>query len=159
YRAVEGQSVDAIVAAVAAAAPDLDFIVLDANSFAQAKAISVDYAVMEKTKRAAVLPVSYGWSDVGSWDAVWELASEDAAGKAMAGTAAALGSKGSYVFSEKSQVALLGVEDLVVVATDDAILVAQRSSVDGMKKLVDHLRTVAPQIIKDHLQVHRPWGS
>ena len=159
YRAVEGQSADAITAAVATAAPDLDFIVLDSDSFAQAKAISVDYAVMEKTKRAAVLPVSYGWSDVGSWEAIWQLASKDSAGNAIAGTAAALGSKGSYVFSEKSQVALLGVEDLVVVATDDAILVARRDSVDGMKKLVDHLRGVAPQVIKDHLQVHRPWGS
>ena len=159
YRTFEAPSVDAITAAVEKAAPDLDFIVLDPESFARAKAISVDYAVMEKTKRAAVLPVSFGWSDVGSWETIWQLASKDAAGNAIAGKAAALASRGSYVFSEKSQVALLGVEDLVVVATEDAILVARRDSVDGMKQLVDHLRTVAPQIIKDHLNVHRPWGS
>ena len=114
---------------------------------------------MEKTKRAAVLPVSFGWSDVGSWETIWQLASKDAAGNAIAGKAAALDSRGSYVFSEKSQVALLGVEDLVVVATDDAILVARRGSVDGMKQLVDHLRDVAPHVIKDHINVHRPWGS
>jgi mannose-1-phosphate guanylyltransferase / mannose-6-phosphate isomerase len=159
YRAFEAPSVDAITAAVEKAAPDLDFIVLDAESFTRAKAISVDYAVMEKTKRAAVLPVSFGWSDVGSWETIWQLASKDAAGNAIAGKAAALASRGSYVFSEKSQVALLGVEDLVVVATEDAILVARRDSVDGMKQLVDHLRTVAPQLTKDHLNVHRPWGS
>ena len=159
YRAVEAQSVDAITAAVETATTDLGFVILDADAFARAKATSVDYAVMEKTKRAAVLPVSFGWSDVGSWETIWQLASKDADGNAIAGKAAALDSSGSYVFSEKLQVALLGVEDLVVVATEDAILVARRDSVDGMKQLVDHLRNVAPHITKDHLNVHRPWGS
>ena len=159
YRAVEAPSVDAITAAVDASTTDLGFVVLDADAFSRAKATSVDYAVMEKTKRAAVLPVSFGWSDVGSWETIWQLASKDSAGNAIAGKAAALDSRGSYVFSEKSQVALLGVEDLVVVATEDAILVARRGSVDGMKQLVDHLRNVAPHVIKDHLNVHRPWGS
>lgn len=158
YRAFEAPSVDAAVAAVQGSTPDLGFVVLDPEAFARAKAISVDYAVMEKTRRAAVLPVSYGWSDVGSWETIWQLAAKDQAGNAI-GEAAALDSKGCYVFSEKSQVALLGVEDLVVIATDDAILVARRGSVDGMKRLVDHLRNVAPQVTKDHLSVHRPWGS
>lgn len=159
YRAVETPSVHDIKAAIDASTTDLGFVVLDPDAFARAKAISVDYAVMEKTKRAAVLPVSFGWSDVGSWETIWQLASKDSAGNAIAGKAAALDSRGSYVFSEKSQVALLGVEDLVVVATDDAILVARRDNVAGMKQLVDHLRTVAPEVIKDHLNVHRPWGS
>jgi mannose-1-phosphate guanylyltransferase / mannose-6-phosphate isomerase len=159
YRAVEAPSVNAVTAAIDTATTDLGFIVLDANSFAQAKATSVDYAVMEKTKRAAVLPVSYGWSDVGSWETIWRLAAKDAADNAISGKATALDSRGCYVFSEKSQVALLGVDDLVVIATDDAILVTRRDSVDGMKQLVDHLRQVAPQVIKDHLRVHRPWGS
>jgi mannose-1-phosphate guanylyltransferase/mannose-6-phosphate isomerase len=159
YRAVDAATVSAVTAAVEASTSDLGFIVLDAEAFARAKAISVDYAVMEKTKRAAVLPVSFGWSDVGSWETIWRLASQDAAGNAIGGKATALDSRGCYVFSEKSQVALLGVEDLVVVATEDAILVARRDSVDGMKQLVDHLRVVAPHVIKDHLRVHRPWGS
>lgn len=159
YRAVETPSVNAVTAAIDAATTDLGFIVLDATSFAQAKAISVDYAVMEKTKRAAVLPVAFGWSDVGSWETIWRLAAKDAADNAIAGKATALDSRGCYVFSEKSQVALLGVDDLVVIATEDAILVTRRDSVDGMKQLVDHLRQVAPQVIKDHLRVHRPWGS
>jgi mannose-1-phosphate guanylyltransferase/mannose-6-phosphate isomerase len=159
YRAVDATSVDAVTAAIEASTCDLGFVVLDADKFSQAKAISVDYAVMEKTKRAAVLPVSFGWSDVGSWETIWRLASKDAADNAITGKATALDSHGCYVFSEKSQVALLGVEDLIVVATEDAILVTRRNSVDGMKQLVDHLRNVAPHVIKDHLRVHRPWGS
>jgi mannose-1-phosphate guanylyltransferase/mannose-6-phosphate isomerase len=159
YRLVDPQSVNAVADAIESSTSDLGFIVLDAKAFARAKAISVDYAVMEKTKRAAVLPVSYGWSDVGSWETIWRLAAKDPAGNVIAGKATALDSRGCYVFSEKSQIALLGVEDLVVVATEDAILVARRDSVDGMKQLVDHLRTVAPQVTKDHLRVHRPWGS
>jgi mannose-1-phosphate guanylyltransferase / mannose-6-phosphate isomerase len=159
YRAADAPSVEVVTAAVAAATQDLGFTVLDAEAFSRAKAISVDYAVMEKTARAAVLPVSFGWSDVGSWETIWRLAPKDAAGNAIVGKAAAIDSRGSYVFSEKSQVALLGVEDMIVVATEDAILVVPRDRVDGMKQLVDHLRTVAPPIVKDHLSVHRPWGS
>ncbi len=159
YRAADAASVDAVTAAVAAATQDLGFIVLNLESFARATAISMDYAVMEKTTRAAVLPVSFGWSDVGSWETIWRLAPKDATGNAIAGTAIAVDSRGSYVFSEKSQVALLGVEDLIVVATEDAVLVVPRARVDGMKQLVDHLRTVSPSIVKNHLSVHRPWGS
>ena len=93
---------DAITAAVETATTDLGFVILDPDAFARAKAISVDYAVMEKTKRAAVLPVSFGWSDVGSWEAIWQLASKDADGNAIARQGGSvLDSSGSYVFSEK----------------------------------------------------------
>ena len=103
-----------------------------------------------------MVPVSYGWSDVGSWHTVWELTDKDAAGNA--GTALFLNSKDSYATSDKAQVSLCGVENMVVVATEDAVLVANRRSVNGMRDLVNRLKEVAPKIIEDHLRVHRPWG-
>jgi mannose-1-phosphate guanylyltransferase / mannose-6-phosphate isomerase len=114
---------------------------------------------MEKTKRAAVVPVSYGWSDVGSWHAVWEIAQKDAAGNAVRGNVVFVDSRDSYVSSDKALVALLGVDNLVVVASEDAILVAHRDEAHELKKLIGELKTVAPKIAEEHLKVHRPWGS
>jgi mannose-1-phosphate guanylyltransferase/mannose-6-phosphate isomerase len=114
---------------------------------------------MERTTRAAVLPVAYGWSDVGSWNGVWELSERDAAGNAARGPAVFLDARGSYVATEKQLVALYGVENLVVVATDDAVLVARRDDGDGLRRLVHKLKEVAPAVIEEHLKVHRPWGS
>jgi mannose-1-phosphate guanylyltransferase/mannose-6-phosphate isomerase len=114
---------------------------------------------MERTKRAAVMPVSYGWSDVGSWQAVWELSERDAAGNSKQGSVVFVDSRGSYAASDKQLVALFGVENLVVIATDDAVLVAARESGDGMRKLVQKLKEVAPAVTEEHLKVHRPWGS
>jgi mannose-1-phosphate guanylyltransferase/mannose-6-phosphate isomerase len=114
---------------------------------------------MERTTRAAVLPVSYGWSDVGSWQAVWELSARDAAGNAKHGSAVFVESSGCYVASEKQLVALSGVDNLVVVATDDAVLVSRLETGDGMRRLVGKLKEVAPAVTEEHLKVHRPWGS
>ena len=114
---------------------------------------------MERTERAAVLPVSYGWSDVGSWQAVWELSERDADGNAAQGTAIFVDARSSYVASEKQVVALLGLDNVVVVTTDDAVLVASRQSGDGLRRVVERLRQVAPTLTQDHLKVHRPWGS
>ncbi len=114
---------------------------------------------MEKTKRAAVVPVSYGWSDVGSWHAVWELSSRDAAGNSSHGSALFLDTRNSYASSEKALVALFGVEDLVVVASEDAILIAKRSDTNGMKRLVEKLKDIAPAVTVDHIKMHRPWGN
>jgi mannose-1-phosphate guanylyltransferase/mannose-6-phosphate isomerase len=158
YRAVDAPSADAVIAAVEGAGSDLGFITLTAEDFARATAKSIDYAVMEKTTRAAVVPVSYGWSDVGSWQAVWDLADKDSAGNAGQGNALFLASKSSYATSDKALVSLFGVEDLVVVSSEDAVLVANRRSVDGMRQLVQRLKEVAPRITEDHLRVHRPWG-
>jgi mannose-1-phosphate guanylyltransferase / mannose-6-phosphate isomerase len=115
--------------------------------------------VMERTKRAAVMPVSYGWSDVGSWQAVWELSRRDAAGNAGHGAVEFVDSRGSYVAADKQLVALFGVDDLVVVTTDDAVLVAKRESGDGLRRLVQRLKERAPRVTEEHLKVHRPWGS
>ena len=163
YKSFEAESVAAVSDAVAKAGTDLGFITLDPDSFARANAKSIDYAVMERTSRAAVMPVSYGWSDVGSWQAVWELSRRDAAGNAghSSGTGAVefLDTRGSYAATDKQLVALFGVDDLVVVTTDDAVLVAKRENGDGLRRLVQRLKETAPKVTEEHLKVHRPWGS
>jgi mannose-1-phosphate guanylyltransferase/mannose-6-phosphate isomerase len=159
YRAFEPESADAVAAAVANAGTDLGFVTLAPEPFARARAISIDFAVMENTKRAAVVPASFGWSDVGSWQAVWEIAQRDSSGNAVKGKALFLETSNAYVASDKALVALLGVENLVVIATEDAILVARRDNLAEMKQLVEKIKLAAPQLAEDHLKVHRPWGS
>jgi mannose-1-phosphate guanylyltransferase/mannose-6-phosphate isomerase len=159
YRRFEPDSAAAVAAALAAAGTDLGFVTLGADAFARAAAKSIDYAVMERTARATVMPVSYGWSDVGSWQAVWELSAHEAAENAAHGPAVFVDTRGSYVATEKQLVALLGVENLVVVTTADAVLVARREASDGLRRVVGKLKEVAPALIEDHLKVHRPWGS
>ena len=159
YRKLDADSVRAVTDAVAKAGRDLGFITLEPQSFGAAKVISIDYAVMEKTSRAAVVPVDCGWSDVGSWQAVWELSEKDAQGNAARGPAVFEDSRNCNVNSDKALVALEGVDDLVVVATADAVLVSSQKDANGLKRLVAKLKTVAPQITEEHLKVHRPWGS
>jgi mannose-1-phosphate guanylyltransferase / mannose-6-phosphate isomerase len=159
FRNFEPESASAVSASVAASGSDLGFVTLDPQAFARATAKSIDYAVMERTSRAAVLPVTYGWSDVGSWQAVWELTRHDADANASHGQAVFLDARGSYVTTERQLVALYGVENLVVVSTDDAVLVARRDDGDGLRRLVRKLKEVAPAVTEEHLRVHRPWGS
>jgi mannose-1-phosphate guanylyltransferase/mannose-6-phosphate isomerase len=159
YRKFDATSVEAVTSAVAHAGRDLGIIMLEPEAFGAAKAISIDYAVMEKTAHAAVVPASCGWSDVGSWHAVWELSDKDAQGNAAQGGAVFEDSRNCNVSSDKALVALEGVDDLVVVATEDAVLVSCQKDANGLKRLVAKLKTVAPQVTEDHLKVHRPWGS
>jgi mannose-1-phosphate guanylyltransferase/mannose-6-phosphate isomerase len=159
YRKVDALSVETISNAVANAGRDLGFVTLEPEAFGAAKAISIDYAVMEKTSRAAVVPVSCGWSDVGSWHAVWELSEKDAQGNASHGTAVFEDSRNCNVTSDSALVALEGVDDLIVVATADAVLVSRQKDANGLKRLVTKLKTVAPKVTEEHLKVHRPWGS
>jgi mannose-1-phosphate guanylyltransferase/mannose-6-phosphate isomerase len=159
YRKFDAESVEAVGNAVARAGRDLGFVTLEADAFGAAKAISIDYAVMEKTARAAVVEVACGWSDVGSWHAVWELSSKDTQGNAAQGRAVFEDSRNCNVSSDKALVALEGVDDLVVVATEDAVLVSRQKDANGLKRLVGKLKSVAPQVTEDHLKVHRPWGS
>jgi mannose-1-phosphate guanylyltransferase/mannose-6-phosphate isomerase len=159
YRRFEPDSTAAVTAAVDTAGSDLEFEILDPEAFGRATAKSIDYAVMERTTRAAVMPVSYGWSDVGSWHAVWELSVRDADGNAAQGSAVFINSRGSYVSAEKQLVALSGLDNVVVVATDDAILVARREDGEGLRQVVKRVTSVAPTLTQDHLKVHRPWGS
>jgi mannose-1-phosphate guanylyltransferase / mannose-6-phosphate isomerase len=159
YEKFEPQSYAAIVAAVEHAGEDLGFVTLQNEAFARAGAKSIDYAVMERTRRAAVMPVLYGWSDVGSWQAVWELSDRDKLGNFANGSVVFVDSRGCHVMSDKHLVALFGVENLVVVTTADAVLVAKRENGDGLRRLVQQLKKVAPAITEEHLKVHRPWGS
>jgi mannose-1-phosphate guanylyltransferase / mannose-6-phosphate isomerase len=159
YRNVDPESVQVVGDSVRKAGRDLGFVTLDPDLFAKAKAISIDYAVMEKTSRASVVPVSCGWSDVGSWHAVWELSDKDGEGNAAQGVAVFEDSRNCNVSTDKALVALEGVDDLVVVATQDAVLVSRQKDANGLKRLVAKLKTVAPQVTENHLRVHRPWGS
>ena len=159
YRKVDAASVEAVVNSVARAGRDLGFVTLEPAAFGAANAISIDYAVMEKTARAAVVPVSCGWSDVGSWRAVWELSEKDAEGNAAQGRAVFEDSRNCNVSTDKALVALEGVDDLVIVATEDAVLVSRQQDANGLKRLVAKLKTTAPNVTEEHLKVHRPWGS
>jgi mannose-1-phosphate guanylyltransferase/mannose-6-phosphate isomerase len=159
YEKFEPQSRAAISASVEHAGTDLGFVTLENESFGRAGAKSIDYAVMERTKRAAVMPVAYGWSDVGSWQAVWELSNRDTLDNFAHGSVVFVDSRGCHVMSDKHLVALFGVENLVVVTTADAVLVAKRENGDGLRRLVQQLKKVAPAITEEHLKVHRPWGS
>ncbi|MDA9490372.1 mannose-1-phosphate guanylyltransferase/mannose-6-phosphate isomerase [Bradyrhizobium sp. CCBAU 11361] len=158
YRKVDPASVQAVAEAVANAGRDLGFVTIEPDTFASAKAISIDYAVMEKTARVAVVPVSCGWSDVGSWHAVWELSDKDAEGNAAHGTAVFEDSRNCSVTTDHALVALEGVDNLVVVATADAVLVSRKDA-NGLKRLVTKIKTIAPKVTEEHLKVHRPWGS
>ena len=159
YGNVDAASVAAVTDAVAKAGRDLGFVTLEEAAFASAKPISIDYAVMEKTARAAVVPVKCGWSDVGSWHAVWELSDKDSEGNASQGAAVFEDSRNCNVATDRALVALEGVDDLVVVATQDAVLVSRQKDANGLKRLVAKLKIAAPEVTEQHLKVHRPWGS
>src|SRR5262249_56407127 len=136
---LETEGLAGIAEAVQRAGSDLGFVTLESAAFARAAAKSIDYAVMEHTDRAAVMPVSYGWSDVGSWQAVWELSSRDTLDNFGQGSVVFVHSPGSYLTSDKHLVALFGVENLVVVTTDDAVLVARSAHGDGFTQQVLNL--------------------
>ena len=145
-------------AAVAAATRDGDFIRLDKETFAACPSESIDYAVMEQTDAAMVLPVDIGWNDVGSWSALWDVAAHDGDGNAWRGDVIAVDSRNSYAYARRL-VALVGVDDLIVVETDDAVLVAHRDHVQKVKDVVARLRTEQRSQAALHREVHRPWGS
>ena len=146
-------------AAVERGREDLDFFRLDRASFAQAPSISIDYAVMERTARAAVVPADIGWSDIGSWAALWELGEKDEAGNVMLGDTVAEQVRGSYLRTEGPLLAAIGVDDLLIVATADAVLVATKDRAQDVKTLVARLEAGGDDRHHSHLKVFRPWGS
>ena len=150
--------VDAVRRAFDGAARDGDFIRLDAQAFAAGPSDSIDYAVMEATDAAMVLPVDIGWNDVGSWSALWEVSQQDADGNAYHGDVIAIDSRNSYAWARR-MVALVGVDDLVVVETDDAVLVARKDRVQQVKDLVGRLKAEQRSQAALHREVQRPWGS
>ena len=119
---------------------DLDFFRLDPEAFAACKSISIDYAVMEHTDKAAIVPVEMGWSDIGSWGALWDISYKDAQGNAVMGDVLHLDTHNSYLRSEGPLVAVVGVKDLVVVASPDAVLICPKSTAQDVKKIVEELK-------------------
>ena len=148
----------AVRQAVAAAQRDLDFIRLDPTAFGRATSVSIDYAVMEKTSHAAVVPASLGWSDLGSWATIWEVAEKDAAGNAGQGPVELLDNQNCYVRSEGILTAVVGMRDTVVVTTPDAVLVMRRNHAQDAKKIVDRLRAKGIKQATEHQRMYRPWG-
>ena len=150
---------EACRAALAAAKAETDFVRLDKDAFAACPSDSIDYAVMEHTHAAAVVPVSMGWSDLGSWDALWEMADRDERGNALAGNVVAEATRNCYLRSEAGLVAAIGVEDIVVVATRDAVMVAPRNRTQEVRQLVARLLADKRDEADALPTVHRPWGS
>lgn len=146
-------------AAFSRANTDLDFIRLNSEAFASAPSDSIDYAVMEKTSRAAVVPVACRWSDIGSWDALWLAADKDTQGNHLEGDVIALDTTGSLVRShDRHLVATVGLENIVVVTTPDATLVARRDASQDVKKIVEALKAADRTEHDLHRVVRRPWG-
>ena len=150
---------EAARAALAGATTDLDFVRLDAEAFARAPKTSIDYAVMERTERAGVLSVSFAWSDVGTWDAVWQVLKHDARGNAVRGRVELVETTGSLVHSEgEGLTTVVGLDDVIVVATPDAVLVSSKARSGKVKDLVGVLREKAHPEADAHRRMYRPWG-
>jgi mannose-1-phosphate guanylyltransferase/mannose-6-phosphate isomerase len=150
----------AVRAAHASAKADLDFVRIDTDAFAQVPENSIDYAVMEKTRHAAVIPVSCAWSDIGSWSALWLAGTRDAQDNLREGDTIAIKTRRSLLRShDRHLLATVGVDDLIVVTTPDATLVAHRDAAQEVKQVVDELRAAGRTEHSLHRVVRRPWGS
>jgi mannose-1-phosphate guanylyltransferase/mannose-6-phosphate isomerase len=138
---------------------DLDFTRLDAEAFAGCPADSIDYAVMEKTERAVVIPLAAGWSDVGSWAALWDVGESDEQGNVTSGDVIDVNCNDSYIYAGSRLVAGIGLQDVVVVETADAVLVAAKDQVQKVKQVVDQLKKMERDEHLLHRRVNRPWGA
>lgn len=143
---------------LALAQRDADFIRLDPQAFGSAPSDSIDYAVMEKTADAAVIGLDAGWSDVGSWNALWEVSPQDSAGNAHRGDVIEIDCKNTYAHGSRL-IALIGLEDIVVVETDDAILVGDRHRIQEVKEVVKQIKEQGRAEAVAHRKVYRPWGA
>ncbi|WP_173088144.1 mannose-1-phosphate guanylyltransferase/mannose-6-phosphate isomerase [Devosia sp. 1635] len=160
-RSYAPQTYESAQQAVSGASADLDFVRLNKDAFEAAPDISVDYAVFEKTARAAVVPVNYKWSDLGSWDAVWNASDKDEAGNVAQGSATFSNTTGSLVISEKAHIAVEGLENMAVIATEDAIFVGKLSEAQKVGAIVSQLRQQADTVhlTELHKTAYRPWGG
>jgi hypothetical protein len=138
---------------------DLEFVRLDKDAFASSPSDSVDYAVMEKTVKAVVVPLDAGWNDVGAWSSVWQVLPQDSHGNATRGDVLLQDATNSYVHADGRLVALVGVDNLVVVETSDAVLVAHKDKAQDVKKVVERLKALKRPEVDLHREVFRPWGS
>ncbi|MFK7829007.1 MAG: mannose-1-phosphate guanylyltransferase/mannose-6-phosphate isomerase [Congregibacter sp.] len=150
---------DACERAMSGAARDMDFLRPNRDAFLASPSDSIDYAVMEHTQRGAVIPLDCGWSDVGAWSTLWSVADRDEDGNVLIGDVLAQDSANSYLRSESRLLATVGVDNLVVVETADAVLVADRSKVQDVKQIVARLKASSRSEASLHQRVYRPWGS
>ena len=160
---LEPEMAASVDAAVATASNDLGFVRLESGAFSRATQKSIDYAVMERTDLAAVALGDFLWSDIGSWDALYDIAppdskSRDAAGNVLQGSVVTMDAKGCVVHSNDRLTAVVGVNDLVVVSTSDAVMVIPRARAQEVRELVDKLKAEKRPEATDHKRVHRPWG-
>jgi mannose-1-phosphate guanylyltransferase/mannose-6-phosphate isomerase len=145
--------------AMAQASADIDFIRPDAKVFRECPEESIDYAVMEKTQGAVVVPIDCGWSDVGSWSALWEVSSKDDNGNTLKGDVVALDTAGCFIQGDRKLIATIGLQDIVIVESDDAIMVADKGRVQDVKSIVAQLKAQGRSEVSLHRKVYRPWGS
>ena len=155
---LQPETLEAAREALALASADLGFTRLDKAAFEKAPKISLDYAVMEKTRTAAMLPLDVGWNDVGSWSSLWEIASRDDKGNHVEGDAVMEDTEGCYLHSERSLVSTIGVKDLVIVDTPDALLVADKNRAQDVGRIVARLKQSNRKEQEQHLRNYRPWG-
>lgn len=140
------------------ATTDLDFIRLDTPKFIECPDDSIDYAVMEKTEDCVVVPLDANWSDIGSWNSLWEISDKDADGNVMRGDVISFNSHDNYIYTENTLVATVGVNNLIIVQTKDAVLIAQQDKVQDIKKIVEALKQDHRKEHLLHREVYRPWG-
>ncbi|WP_429096022.1 mannose-1-phosphate guanylyltransferase/mannose-6-phosphate isomerase [Aeromonas media] len=145
--------------ALSLAQDDLDFIRLDPDSFAVCPDDSIDYAVMEKTANAVVMPLDANWSDVGSWSALWEVSDKDAQGNVLHGDVLTEQTHNSFIYAQHRLTATVGIDDVVVIETKDAVLVAHKDRVQEIKGIVNQLKAANRPEQLQHREVFRPWGS
>ena len=145
--------------ALSAAKVDLDFVRLDKELFATCPADSIDYAVMEKTDKSVVIPLDAGWNDVGSWSALWDVTDKDINGNAICGDVLTVDSHNSFIHAQNKLVAVIGVHDLVVVETADAVMIAPKDRVQEVKQIVDQLKQRGRSEADLHRKASRPWGN
>ena len=144
--------------ALKAAKVDMDFVRLDKEIFSICPADSIDYAVMEKTDKAVVIPLDAGWNDVGSWSALWDVTNKDAFGNAISGDVLTVDTHNSFIHAQSKLVAVVGAHDLVVVETDDAVMISPKDRVQEVKEIVAQLKALGRSEANIHRKAYRPWG-
>ncbi|BFO02949.1 mannose-1-phosphate guanylyltransferase/mannose-6-phosphate isomerase [Pseudomonas guariconensis] len=157
-RALQPDILDCCQRALEFGSVDLDFVRIDAEAFSACPDVSIDYAIMEKTSMAAVVPLEAGWNDIGSWSALWEVSDKDKDGNVLKGDIIVETCQKNYICSQSRLVAAVGVQDLIIVETKDAVLVCNKNDVQSVKLIVDKIKSSNRSEHISHREVYRPWG-
>lgn len=157
-RRLAPEVLDNCTAALAGGRQDGDFYRIDREAFLGCKSDSIDYAVMEKTDRAAVVPLNAGWSDVGAWSSLWEVSEQDASGNVVRGDVCLHNTRNTLALSQHRFVAAIGLQNTVIIETQDAVLVVHRDHAQDVKRVVEQLKAQKRSEYMTHRRVHRPWG-